>query len=354
MRWTLVPKEPAAGDRLRVLAVSALLVGLFGGALFAAGGAPPMRGLASLIVDPLTTAAGFSETLLVATPIALCALSVSLARWMGLWNIGAEGQLLFGAFAATGLALFTATPPGALSVPLLLASGALAGAVWAAAPILLRTRLGVSEILSTLMLNYVALTWVELWIFGPWKGPNNYPYTVMIAPTWQMLTVWMRLHVGFALVPLIAVFMSWLYRSTLFGYQARLIGASPEAARYAGLPVEERQISAFLAAGALAGLAGAVQVAGVHHRLEGSVSVGYGYTAILAAFVAGGRPMGAVLVSVLLAALEVGGSGVRVDYPDVSSALVMVLKGVLFVTLLSGEALTRFTLARRGPSAEVG
>lgn len=352
MRWMIAPREPRPGDRLFVLAASALVAALVAGVLLALGGASPLSGLHTLIVEPLTTGAGLSETLLLATPIALCALSVSLARWLGLWNIGAEGQLLFGAFVATGLALYSAGTGGALSVPLLFGAGALGGALWAAAPILLRERLGVSEILSTLMLNYVAVAWVELWVFGPWKGPNNYPYTVDIAAVWQLPTLWRRLHVGFALVPLIAVFMAWLYRSTLFGYQARLIGASPEAARYAGLPVAERQISAFLAAGALAGLAGAVQISGVHHRLEGSVALGYGYTAILAAFVAGGRPGWAVAISVLLGALEVGGLGLAVDFPGVSSALVVVLKGVLFVTLLSGEALTRNRLVRRDPDGE--
>lgn len=348
MSWTLIQREPQPGDRARVLGASLILAALVGGGLLWTSGAPALHGLYLVVLEPLTRATGVYETLLTATPIALCALSVSVARWMGLWNIGAEGQLLLGAYAAAGLALNAAQPPGALGVPLLLASGALAGALWAGGPILLRTRLGVSEILSTLMLNYVAIAWIELWIFGPWKGPNNYPYTDTIDPVWQMSAIVDRLHGGFVLVPLLALLLGWLYRSTLFGYQARLIGASAEAARYAGLPVGERQVTAFLGAGALAGLAGAIEVSGVYHRLEGSISVGYGYTAILAAFIAGARPGWVVVVSVLLAAMEVGGVSVRVDYPEVSSALVMMLKGVLFVTLLGGEALTRLRLARRG------
>lgn len=352
MSWRIVPREPRPGDRARVLVVSALAAAVVGGGLLALHGSPPLGVLYALMVEPFTRASSLSETLLIATPIALCALSVSLARWMGLWNIGAEGQLVLGAFAAAGIALHTPGPTPTLGVPLLLAAGALAGAVWAAGPALLRTRLGVSEILSTLMLNYVAVAWIELWIYGPWKDPKGYPYTVSLAPEWMIPAVWGRLHGAFLLVPLLAAGLAWLHRWTLFGYQARLIGASPEAARYAGLPVGERQLTALFGAGALAGVAGAIEVAGVHHRLEGAVSAGYGYTAILAAFIAGARPGWAVVVSVLLAGMDVGAISALVDYPDVPSALVEVIKGVLFVTLLSGEALTRLRIRRGGAHGE--
>ncbi len=354
MSWALVPREERPGDRLLVLGVGLALAALSGAALFAANGVSPIDGLIALVREPFGSRFGWSETLIEASPIALCALSVSLARRVGLWNIGAEGQLYVGAWAGTGLAMFATTHPGPLGPLLVLMAGALAGAAWAAIPALLHVRLGVSEILSTLMLNYVAIAWVELWVYGPWKGQDGMPYTATLAPVWQLPTLFGRVHGGVILVVLLAVIMGWALRHTVAGYRVRLVGQSAEAARYAGLRVGEIKSTAFLLAGALAGLAGAVEVAGVQHRLQPVMSPGYGYTAILAAFIAGTRPVRAALVALLLGALEVGGEAAQVSLPGVSASSVAVFKGVLFVTLLSGLAFTQLRLVRVGPAQEGG
>lgn len=349
MRLALLPREPRRGDELRVLAIGLALAALSGAVLFAASGAPPLAGLAALVTEPFGSAYGWSETLLKASPIALAALSVSLARRVGLWNIGAEGQLYVGAWAGAGLALHASVDPGPLGPLLVLLAGGLAGAVWAALPALLKVRLGVSEILTTLLLNYVAIAWVELWVYGPWKGDDGFPYTAFLADQWHLPLLGGRVHAGVLIVLALALAMGWALRATVAGYNVRLVGASPEAGRYAGVPVGQVRGSIFVLAGALAGLAGAVELAGVQHRLHAGMSPGYGYTAILAAFIAGTRPVRAVLVAVLLAALEVGGEGVQVRYPGVSAASVQVFKGVLFVALLSGLGLTRLRIARIRP-----
>ena len=136
--------------------------------------------------EPFGSVFGWSETLLKAGPIAFCALSVSLARRVGLWNIGAEGQLYLGAWAGAGLALHASVQPGVMGPLLVLAAGALAGAAWAAIPAVLQVRLGVNEILSTLMLNYTAIAWVELWVYGSWKGEDGFPYTRYLDPVWHL------------------------------------------------------------------------------------------------------------------------------------------------------------------------
>ena len=154
------PTRPQLSGPL-VMVGAAVAVGLSGLILFAAAGAPPVAAMATLLSEPLSSGTGLSETLLRATPLILCTLSVSVALRVGLWNLGGEGQLAMGAFAATGVALFAGSPPGPIGPLLALGAGAMAGALWAAVPALLRVRLGPSEIRSTLMLNYVPLAWVE-------------------------------------------------------------------------------------------------------------------------------------------------------------------------------------------------
>lgn len=352
MRWALVPREPGRWDGLIVLAVGLTLAASSGALLFALSGVSPVAGLVALVREPFGSAFGWSETLLKAGPIALCALSVSLARRIGLWNIGAEGQLYLGAWAGAGLALHATVQPGPFGPLLVLLAGVLAGAAWAAIPALLQVRLGVSEILSTLLLNYAAIAWVELWVYGAWKGEDGFPYTRYLGDAWQLPQLFGRVHGGVILAVILAIAMSWSLRHTVSGYRLRLVGASPEAGRYAGIRVGELRGATFMLAGALAGLAGAIEVAGVQHRLQPVISPGYGYTAILAAFIAGTRPVRAALVAFLLAALDVGGEAVQVSFPGVSAAAVRVFQGVLFVSLLVGLAFTRLRVARAGAASE--
>lgn len=351
MSLALVPREPQPWDRALVLGVGLGLATLSGALLFGLSGVSPVDGLLALVREPFGSLFGLSQTLLKACPIALCALSVSLARKVGLWNIGAEGQLYLGAWAGMGLALYATTQPGALGPLLVLLAGALFGAIWAAIPAVLQVRLGVSEILSTLMLNYTAIAWVELWVYGPWKGVDGMPYTARLAPVWRLPQLAGGVHGGVLLALLLAFMMAWALKHTVAGFRLRVVGQSPEAGRYAGLRVGEIRVTTMLVAGGLAGLAGAIELAGVQQRLQPVMSVGYGYTAILAAFIAGTRPVHAVLVSFLLAALEVGGEGAQVALPGVAASSVQVFKGVLFAALLSGLALTRLRVVRTRPEA---
>lgn len=346
MRWRLEPREHAgrwAGVRVAVTAVA--VSSLASVALLALAGAPPLEVLATLVREPLGSVFGLSETLLVATPLILCGLAVAVAYQVGMWNIGAEGQLFLGAFAATGVALHVDAPAG-LALPALALAGALAGALWAAVPALLRTHGRVSEILSTLLLNYVAMAWVEYWVFGPWKGRDGFPYTAYIDEAFRLPGFLHRAHVGLFVALGLAAALHQALRRTAVGYEVRVIGASPAAARYAGMPVAARSIAVMAVAGALAGLAGAFEVSGVSYRLHASLSPGYGYTAIIVAFLAGNHLLAVVVVGVAFAALVVGGEGVQIAYPAISAAVVDALQGLLLVSVLVGQGLLRYRLVR--------
>lgn len=350
-RPRLVPRElPGRLAGVGVAALAALSALLAALALFALSGAPPLEALSTLLGEPLRSSYGMGETLLVASPLLLCGLSVALARRVGMWNIGAEGQLALGAFAAAGLALHLDVPAPA-SVLVLALGGALAGALWAAAPALLRVYAGVSEILSTLMLNYVGAAWVAYWVFGPWKGADGFPYTAYIGDAWQLPTLVGRAHLGLLVGILLAALLALALRRSAAGYELRVIGAAPAAARYAGMPVAARSVAAMLLAGALAGLAGAFEVAGTAHRLHASISPGYGYTGIIVAFLAGQRPLLVPLVAVGMAVLAVGGEGLQIAYPTLSAAAVDALQGVLLLSVLIGQGLAGYRLVWTAPGS---
>lgn len=337
-RQTWAHRWPGARRALRVTATALVTSLLAGVALFSLAGAPPLAALATLLGESFGSLFGLSETLLVATPLILCGLSVATAQQVGMWNIGAEGQLYLGAFAATGVALHLPVPAPA-SLVLTALAGALAGALWALVPALLRTHGRVSEILTTLLLNYVAMAWVAYWIYGPWKGADGFPYTAYFDPAWHLPVFLQRAHVGLFAALALAGFLAWVLGRTTVGYEVRVIGASPAAARYAGMPAAARTIAVMAVAGALAGLAGSFEVTGVSHRLHASLSPGYGYTAIIVAFLARSHLLTVPLVALAFAVLAVGGEALQITYPGLSAAAVDTLQGVLLVSVLVGQAL---------------
>ena len=292
MRLRLVPRERVTRFLgLRVAVTAIVISAAMGALLFHLAGAPPIDAFVVLFTEPFGSEFGISETLLTATPLLLCGLAVAMAYRVGLWNIGAEGQLYVGALAAAGVALHVDVP-SFLCLPLVVVVGAFAGAIWAAVPAALKTHGRVNEVLSTLMLNYVAIAMVELMVYGPWKGPDLFPYTEYIAESWQLPTLLGRAHAGLVVAVVLAALLFWVLRYTTFGYEVRILGASPESARYAGIPAVSRSIAVMAVAGGLAGLAGAFEISGVVHRLQASISPGYGYTAIIIAFLAPGQSSG--------------------------------------------------------------
>jgi len=290
-----------------------------------------------------------SETLVKMIPLLLTGLGVAVAFRMQLWNIGAEGQFYFGAIFATWVALYGLPDAGSGTiVPAMMVAGIVGGGLWAAIPGVLRGYLGVSETITSLMLNYVAILFAEWLVHGPWKNPVGYGFpgteTFPVAsylPTWGATRVHLGLVFGLAAAVLLAVVLT----RTRWGYEIRVAGSSERVARYAGMATARNIVIVMIVSGGLAGLAGMAEIAGIGHSLQRGLSPGYGYTAIIVAWLGRLNPFGVVLVSFLLAALLVGGDQLQISL-GLPAAIAPMLQGTILFFLLGGEILTRYRLVR--------
>lgn len=293
-----------------------------------------------------------SSTLVRATPLILTGLAVSLAFRAGVLNIGAEGQLLAGAAAAAAVGT-TMTAPGLVVVPAVLAAGALGGTLWAAVPALLRRRFGVLEVITTIMMNFVALYAVGYLVRGPLQEPTRiYPQSVSLpdAARLGVLLPGTRLHWGFAIAVASAIALWLALAHTAAGFRIRASGASSAAARSAGLiDVERSTTRAFLISGLLAGVAGAVEVTGVTYALYENISPGYGYTAIAVALLGGLHPLAVAASGVFFGALEAGAGAMQRD-AGIPSVLVSVVEALVILAIIGGRQL-RNRRRFRGPPA---
>ncbi|MEO7244708.1 MAG: ABC transporter permease [Rubrivivax sp.] len=355
--------EPSRAMTLASPLVALALTALIAALLFVALGKDPVAGLAAYFFEPLNGPRALGEVALKATPLILCALGLAVCYRSNIWNIGAEGQLLLGAIAGGGMALWLShqgwnAPRGALA-PLVLLAGVAGGMAWAAITAWLRDRFNASEILVSLMLVYVAQQLLNYLVFGPWKDPKgfNVPQTPTFdAATW-LLPMWRgtRLHWGAAVLPF-AVVAAWLFLFRSWrGFQLQVGGLAPAAARYAGFSARGTLWTALLVSGGMAGLAGAMEVAGPLKQLTPHVSTGIGFTAIIVCFVGRLHPLGIVLGGVLLSMMLIGGElgQSRLGLPN---ALSGVFQGLLLFLLLACDTLitTRVRWSRGGGPQAAG
>ena len=305
------------------------------GVLLALVGANPVSAYAQILAGAFGSVSGVTENLVYATPIILTSLSVIIAFSGGLWNIGADGQLYLGAIAAVGIGFNDLALPGPLVLPAMALGALLAGAAWAAVPVLLRLRFGASEVIVTIMGNFLAVTLATYLIGGPWaSGITPATRPVVAAGFLPVLVPGTRLHAGFLIALAAAVALSWLLRRTVFGYRLRVVGQNPNAARYAGIPVPRIMFVSFAGAGALAGLAGFCEVAGLFHNLPDGLSSGYGYTGIVVALLARLDPRWAVAIAIVLAALNVGAGGMQRSL-GIPVSVVDIMEGLLILLVLA-------------------
>lgn len=278
-----------------------------------------------------------SGTLVRATPLVLTGLSVAIAFRAGVFNIGAEGQLLAGAAAAAALSLLPALAHSRWNPLVALAVGAVAGGFWAGIAALLRARFLVLEVISTILLNFVALYLVGYLVRGPLQEPLHiYPQsrTIDVVARLPRLLPTSRLHVGFLIAILVAVAAWWIMRFTAAGFRLRAIGANPDAARVAGeIDVARTGTRAFIASGAIAGLAGAIEVTGVTFALYENISPGYGYTGIAVALLARLDPAGVIASGLLFGALEAGASAMQRD-AGVPAVAVSIIEALIILGLI--------------------
>lgn len=338
-------------DRLRALALAALLAALSGAGVLLVAGAPIGASLRAFAGGALADRFGLGETLVVAGPLFALACSLALTFRAGVFNIGAEGQWLAGMLAATAAGTHPAT--ARLALP----AAAAAGALWAFLAAWLHLRRGVSEILSTLLLNFAALYLVG-WAVQDFlrEARGAYPQSDPILPDARLGALWpgSRAHVGLLLLFAVGPVVSFLLARTSFGVRLRAAGSSERAARLAAFPVERDRLAAWLLAGATAGLVGGVEVLGVTHRLYERPSSGLGYLAIGVALLGGLRPLGMLGAALLFALLDAGCAGIEQEV-GVSHGLARLLQAVLLGAFLAavGRRAWRGRAAGRGALASL-
>jgi general nucleoside transport system permease protein len=321
--------------------LSALLIGAL---LIALGGGDPVKAYIHIGKASFGSLGVFSDTLVKAIPLMLVGLACSIAFRMKLWNIGAEGQFFIGAFAASVVVLLPVLPensPKWLFILVMLVFGMVGGAIWGVIPGILKVRFNVNEIISTLMMNYIAVFWNNYFIYAVWSEggfqmSKTFPKNAWLprlsdlasqAKIFQGLTT----HLGLILA-LIAAVVIWfiLYRSK-WGYEIRLIGDNPKAAKYSGISIAKNIIMVMALSGGLAGLAGMSEISGVVHRLQGSISPGYGFTGIIIAWLAKLNPLAVIVVSILFGALILAGRELQ------PKGIPTMIQGVIFVFLIASD-----------------
>jgi len=307
-------------------------------ALLAIIGVDPARGLAVYFVEPLSTSWSLQELALKASPLVLIAIGLSVCFIANTWNIGAEGQFIAGAILGGGFALSYHTTGAWWVLPIMLLLGALGGMVYALIPAILRVYFGANEILTSLMLVYVAQFGLDYLVRGPWRDPHgyNFPQTVNFeaAATMPLLFPGGRLHLGVVITLAVVVVALVFLGKTLLGFEIRVVGMAPRAGRFAGFNDRRDILLAFAVSGALAGLAGIIEVAGPIGQLLPSISPGYGFAAIIVAFLGRLNPLGILLAGLILALSYLGGEAAQISL-RVPLDLTNVLQGVLLFYVLA-------------------
>ena len=314
----------------------------------------PFTAYAALIEGAFGSMYSITQSLVKATPLLLVALGICIAFRASVINVGGEGQIILGALMATWFSLQFRAWPGWLLIPATIIMGFMAGAAWGFVPGILKARLGVNEILTTIMMNFIALQLMNLLLRGPLMDPGGVTAGTFLAQSERLPEqVWLArmipqtpLHTGFILAVVLAfVVYIFLWRTTI-GYRIRAVGLNPHAARYAGIKVPFNQALSLTLAGGFAGLAGVVEVLGVHHRLLEGITSGYGFTGIVAALFGGLHPLGAIPASYLFGSLLVGADKMQ-RAVQVPSALVDTIMGLVVMFVVGSAWLSRRWAARR-------
>ncbi len=353
-----IEARPQASQVMRYLSpvIAAALTALCGLVFSAAIGLDPLAAFHAFFIAPIDDLYGLGELGVKAAPLMLIATGLAIGFRANIWNIGAEGQLTFGAICGGGLALYFYDSESAWLLPAIIVAGTLGGMAWAAVPAFLRTRFNTNEILVSLMLNYVAVLFLSYLVHGPWRDPEgfNFPESRLF-PDAAILPVILddtRLHLGLP-IALAVVALGWVFvRKSFIGYQMRVAGLADVAALYAGFDRKRMVWIGLLAGGAAAGIAGLCEVAGPIGQLLPSVSPGYGYAAIIVAFVGRLHPFGILLASLLMSLLYLGGESAQMEL-GLPSAVTGVFQGVLLFFLLATDLFINFRvrLVARAPLA---
>ncbi len=344
----LEPRKEISKSLLYVTPVMAIILTILAGILmFIFLGKPPLQAIYIIFVEPLTDSFLIAEMIVKATPLILIAIGLSFGFKAGVWNIGAEGQFTIGALSGGATALLFYQVEGFWVLPLMCIAGALGGMAWAAIPAFLRTRFNANEILVSLMLTYVAVLLLSVLVHGPLRDPEgmNFPESRAFSEsaTVPNLIEGTRAHIGF-LVALAAVGIAWVVLSRhVIGYQIKVMGQSPRAARFGGFSEKKVVWICLMISGGLAGLAGLFEAAGPVGQLVPSLPVGYGFTAIIVAFLGRLNPVGILLAGFVMALTYIGGEGAQIAL-NLPSAVTGVFQGMFLFFLLGIDVLAKYRI----------
>jgi len=358
----LIERDPVpSASWVLLVSVGAVVAALIAAAgVFWAFGINPLTAYAAILTGTLNTRAA-PEIFRQAVPLLLCGVGLIVAFRAQFWNIGAEGQLLMGAVGATAVALFAPLPAPAL-IPTMLAAGFLCGALWGVLPAVLRLRLDMNEVITTLMMNYIALFFVGWLIHGPWKGQESFGFAytdTFPRAAWLPLIGGTRVNwIGLALGVMLAGGLAFLLARTRMGFEIRVLGQNAAAARYAGIDPLRTALGAMMISAGAAGLAGVSEVAGIHHKLlaPDQVSLGYGYAGIIVAWLARGSPLAAILTAVFLGLIYSSGDVVKVSL-QMPFRVTDIFNGLILMFLIGSERLLPYRLrwaAERPAGSQAG
>jgi len=343
-------QEPLGIGGSCLVLVSALLLSLLlSGFLLFLGGTPPGKGIVTLFQGAFGSRWALEDSLLKAIPIFLCSLGVAIAFRLKVWNIGAEGQFALGAIGATWVALSFPEWPSFLLIPAMIFMAMVAGGTWGLIPAILRQKMKTNEIIVTLMMNYIAILFLQYLVYGAWKDPTSFGFPMTATFSEQAIVSkigstsinWGLLH-----CVLLGIIVWAFFRYTKLGFELKASGDNVQAAKYAGLPYDRLVIMVMVMSGALAGWAGFIEASATVNRLQPSIMVGYGYTAIVVAWLARLNPLAIGISSVLLAGLRVGVENLQLDL-QVPAAFGGILEGLILLTVLAGGLFTHHKIERK-------
>jgi general nucleoside transport system permease protein len=353
----LVLERRSEHSRLMAVMSPVIAIGLtvlVGAAIFALRGVDPLYGLYIYFIDPLTTLWSLEQLVVKATPLILIGVGLAICFSANVWNIGAEGQLTMGAiFGSMVPVLFTGWQ-SPLAIATMMVLGCLGGMAWAAIPAILKNRFGASEILTSLMLVYVAQLFLDWLVRGPWRDPMgfNFPKSVTFQGWHLMPTFGGTVHLGSLFAVVVVIILAVVVGRTMTGFEVKVLGNAPRAGRFAGFSRRRMVIFCFLLSGGLAGFAGLAEVASTVGQLQPTISPGYGFTAIIVAFLGRLNPVGVLLAGFLLAISYLGGEAAQITL-GISDKIARVFQGILLFFVLACDTLIlyriRLEVATRAP-----
>lgn len=346
--FKIVKRTDISSEKAVLIRIIAVILALLASAIFfLLLGHNPIDVYTTMISGAFGSLYRFKDTIVIAIPLIIASLGIMIAFKMKFWNIGAEGQILMGAFLASFIAFTFGDLPKVALLPLMMLAGVIGGGLWAFIAAYLKVKFNTNETITTLMLNYIAIQWITFLQYGPWRDPDllGFPMIASFSEN-AILPKVLGIHVGWIIALILVVIMYFFMNHSKKGYEISVVGESIDTARYAGMNVKGIILSAIFLSGGICGLAGMIQASAVDHTLSVSVSAGYGFTAIITTWLAGLKTRNIVPVAILFAALIKGGSFIQIALM-IPQSIAEVLQGLILFFVLGSQFFINYKLVKK-------